>query len=415
MKQKIAPTSPKSRRDAEKIEDVYRATLQQDFEHPQKKGFGISNIILFLVVSIVAGIVGTVVFLSQNDRFGLFTLSNLADTVLIRGGSRAYTEQEQFTGTLIQNIAPSILRLYDQQIPENPETIQDALLTEEHFVGYGFILTSDGVSFTSSAVLQEGKTYTALNSENTYTSVVATYRDEQSGLAFFSFPGAGFSVVDITDNQAAFPLEAILVMHKSETQKEYSVSEMVISQHVRDQFLYPDLFIMPSEQYFTDVHLDEHVGFPKGSPIVRGDGTLLGFFNGDANQPSIVYLPERKAVIDEYLTNKKITYAALHVHGIDLSLAKYLPTSLRQDRTTGFLLTDSSDGLVSAVDEGSAADSAGLQAGDIIIQVNGQNITSEESIGQALLTVDGLDQILVKFVRNGEEQTVSVTNQTEEQ
>ena len=414
MKQKIAPTSPKNRRDAEKIEDVYRATLQQDFEHPQKRGFGISNVILFLVVSIVAGIVGTVVFLSQNDRFGLFTLSNLADTVLIRGGSRAYTEQEQATGTLIQNIAPSILRLYDQQIPETPGTIQETLLTEEHFVGYGFILTSDGLSFTSSAVLQEGKTYTALNAENTYMSVAVTYRDEQSGLAFFSFPGAGFSVVDITDNQAAFPLEAILVMHKSETQKEYSVSEMVISQHVRDQFLYPDLFIMSSEQYFTDVHLDEHVGFAKGSPIVRGDGTLLGFFNGDANQPSVVYLPERKTVIDEYLTNKKITYTALHVHGIDLSFAKYLPASLRQDKTAGFLLTASSDGVVPAVDDGSAAATSGLQEGDIITEVNGQSITDAQSIGQALLTVHNQNEILVKFFRKGKEQTVSVTNQTEE-
>jgi|GEM_PF-5126686 len=411
MKQKIAPTSPKNRQKADKdIEKVYRETLQQNFDRPQKKSFGLGNAIFFLVVSLVGGVIGAVFFLSQNERFGFFSYSTPVNSVLIRNGSKAYTEQEEFMESIVKKVAPSVLRLYDQEIPEKSSTIQDALLTQEHFVGYGFLLTSDGLSFTSSEVLREGTTYTALDNENVAQSVKVTYRDPTSGISFFSFPGSEYQVIDIADADNTFPLENVLVMQKPDTQKQYSISEETVSNHVRDQLLYPDLYIMSSEKFFSEVQLDSHLEFPKGTPVLRGDGTLLGFFNGTKDQPSVVYLPERRPVINQYLVDKKIDYPKLSVNGIDLSLVSYVPQALRQNLTRGFLLASSLDGMVPAVTPDSPADVAGLQEGDVITQVNNQTISDTESIGQALLTVGGQEQIPVTFIRDGKEQTVSVGN-----
>ncbi len=414
MKQKIAPTSPKNRNRVNKeIEEVYRESLQQNFEHPQKKSFGIGNSIFFLIISIVGGIAGTVFFLSQNDRFVFFNFQSPENTIVIRNGSKAYTEQEQFMQSFVDQVAPSFLRLYDQEIPETATIIQDTLLTQEHFVGYGFLYTSDGLSFTSSEVLQKGKTYTALDADGESQSVTVSFRDEKSSLAFFTFPGQGLQVIDIADATTPIPLENVFIIQKPETQTQYSVDEQTISKHVRDQLLYPDLFILPSETFFSEVYVDAHVEYPKGTPIFRGDGTLLGFFNGNSNKPSIVYLPERRSLLNQYLVDKKIVYPSLSVHGIDLSLIPYVPESFRQGRTNGFLLVDSSDGLVLAVTEGSPAAVAGLLAGDIITQVNGQNISETESIGQALLTVDGQTEIPIKYFRGGKELTVSIANETQ--
>lgn len=64
---------------------------------------------------------------------------------------------------------------------------------------------------------------------------------------------------------------------------------------------------------------------------------------------------------------------------------------------------------VTAVSDGSAADKAGLQSGDVITAVDGREIsTSEELNAQKNLHSAG-DEIELTFVRNGSEHTVKVT------
>ena len=70
------------------------------------------------------------------------------------------------------------------------------------------------------------------------------------------------------------------------------------------------------------------------------------------------------------------------------------------------------DGLyVDSVVPGGPLDEAGVQAGDVITEVNGQPATSVDVLTQTTITRKAGDTVQVKYVRDGEDHTATVTLQ----
>jgi len=65
--------------------------------------------------------------------------------------------------------------------------------------------------------------------------------------------------------------------------------------------------------------------------------------------------------------------------------------------------------VVTAIVEGSAAEKAGLQAGDRIVRFGGADITTFESLETAVKSMRGGDKVSISFERNGQTFTVEVT------
>jgi S1-C subfamily serine protease len=64
--------------------------------------------------------------------------------------------------------------------------------------------------------------------------------------------------------------------------------------------------------------------------------------------------------------------------------------------------------IISSVSEGSPAEQAGLEAGDVIIEVNGESIPSLESFIELIQSYDQGDQITLTVYRSGETEAVEV-------
>jgi serine protease Do len=62
--------------------------------------------------------------------------------------------------------------------------------------------------------------------------------------------------------------------------------------------------------------------------------------------------------------------------------------------------------LVSAVTEGSAADQAGLKAGDVITSINGERIRSRDELTQSLRDVKDDGEVTIGIVRGGKESSL---------
>ena len=65
--------------------------------------------------------------------------------------------------------------------------------------------------------------------------------------------------------------------------------------------------------------------------------------------------------------------------------------------------------FVAKVNEGGAAEKAGIKANDIIVEFNGQKIKSDSDLLAELNALSAGDKVKVTLVRNGEEKTVEVT------
>jgi putative serine protease PepD len=83
---------------------------------------------------------------------------------------------------------------------------------------------------------------------------------------------------------------------------------------------------------------------------------------------------------------------------------------------TGFLGVSTGDptsgrggALVQDVTAGSPAAKAGLQAGDLVVALDGQAVTSQDDLISRIRDHKPGDRVTLKVVRNGKEQTVTVT------
>lgn len=85
----------------------------------------------------------------------------------------------------------------------------------------------------------------------------------------------------------------------------------------------------------------------------------------------------------------------------------------RPIRALGFQLekadAEGTEGLrIETLDEGSAADRAGLREGDVIVQLNGLDVRTPKEFREALENVEPGAQHIVVFVRDGERQTATL-------
>ena len=83
--------------------------------------------------------------------------------------------------------------------------------------------------------------------------------------------------------------------------------------------------------------------------------------------------------------------------------------TLTDDVRQRFGIKTSKGALVYAVSPGTPADNGGLRPGDVITSLGGDGVTSSDDLGAAVRKHKPGDKVDIKFERNGNEQTASVT------
>jgi S1-C subfamily serine protease len=74
-----------------------------------------------------------------------------------------------------------------------------------------------------------------------------------------------------------------------------------------------------------------------------------------------------------------------------------------------FGVESTSGAFVQDVTSGSGADVAGMQAGDVILQVEDRRIRTSEDVGQAVRSMDPGDSITIVIERQGEQRSITAT------
>lgn len=409
MKQKIAPTSPKQKFLNGVTEAGKNINMGVTKRPASFLGFGF----FFFIASVIGGFIAAFLVFTQAEKIGIPLYPSSETTVIVRDGSEAFQRHEEYLEVLSEEIRPTMLRLFKSQDPAVATEVSDALLTETEFAGYGFFLTSDGVGVTLASILtQPGESVVAMNHNGEVRAISNIYRDERSGLAFFTFAGNGFQVIDIADNDQGVSLSPAYVFDFTLNDTQPIVYESLVRQTKIPHAVNPDDFIRSSEDFFLDASLlDGHSEFPKGTPVYRGDGSLIGLFNGTKDNPHITTLFERTAVVNQYLQSKKVAYPFLGVTGISIDSLTYLPASLRNNQASGFLIQKKSQENEEAILEDSPAEKAGLLIGDTLLEFNGRPINGASSLASLLLTAKPGDSATVLIDRQGTEETKTVTIQ----
>ena len=267
--------------------------------------------------------------------------------------------------------------------------------------GSGVILTADGYIATCAHVVDKANTVkVTLNDDTEYEAkVVGT--DSRNDLAIIKIEATGLIPAAIGDASTLTVGSDVIAIGNPLGELRGTATAGIISATNRT--------IEVEGTTMTLIQTDAAISpGNSGGGLFDANGKLIGIVNAkvsDSSAEGLGFAIPVDSVVDEISDLLSFGYVTgrpyLGVATQDVSLRTRSGMWYYSDGTRCV--------MVERVVEGSAADKAGIQDGDLILQLNDTKITSGEDLSNAIAAFKPGDTATLTIQRGGEESTVSVT------
>lgn len=274
--------------------------------------------------------------------------------------------------------------------------------------GSGFIISQDGMILTNKHVVSDEKAeYTVLtNDGNKYTAKVLA-RDPVQDLAVVKIEASGLKTLKLGDSDSIKLGQTAIAIGNALGEFRNTVSVGVISGLARK--------ITASDKAGTSevleglIQTDTAINLGNsGGPLLNLRGEVIGInaamASGAQSIGFAIPINKAKRDINSVKATGKITVPYLGVRYINIDDKVAEKENLKVKR--GALIRGSEDGP--AIIKDSPAFKAGLMAEDIILEVNGQKIDEDNSLGLFIQKYSVGDKIKLKILRDGKEKEIEV-------
>ncbi len=266
--------------------------------------------------------------------------------------------------------------------------------------GSGFIISPDGLILTNKhVVLDKAASYTVLTNDGEKYDAEVLARDPSQDLAVLKIKAAGLPVVELGNSDSLELGQTAIAIGNALGEYRNTVSVGVISGLSRTvQASGPGIAETINGVIQTDTAINPG---NSGGPLLNLNGQVVGIntaiASGAQNIGFAIPINDAKRDIDSIRKTGEIQVPYLGVRYItlneDLAKKEGLPVS------DGALIRGSSDGPAVAKD--SPAAQAGLQAEDIITEVDGKKLSADYPLGRAI-SEHSVGDTMKLIVRRGE-------------
>jgi putative serine protease PepD len=366
-----------------------------------RRGFAAAVVAGALVVGAVAGVGGAAAWDALDQEAGTTT-----------SGSTATTSQVVDTGD-----APaadgSVEQVASQVLPSVVKI--DVASSEGEGSGSGIILSSDGNILTNNHVVEgagEGGRITVSFSDGSHADATVLGTDPLTDTAVIQAEGVKDLTPATMGKSGNVDVGQQVVAIGSPFGLDATVTSGIVSALNRPVNVGTDTegnaTVYPAVQ--TDAAINPG---NSGGPLVDMEGHVIGInssirSSGSAYAQSgsiglgfAIPIDEVLEIVDQLAAGQTPTHAML---GIGVSDAATTSTAVQ--------ITDGA--VVGEVNDGSAAQEAGLERGDVITKVEDQEITSADSLIATVRSFRPGDDVTVTYQRDGEEQTAMVSLESDE-
>jgi len=351
---------------------------------------------------------------------------------------RSDISYEQAIIDAVKSASPSVvsiiisknLPVYEQQwinpFPDDPffnfqipQQVQKGTQQQEVGAGSGFIVSSDGLVLTNKHVVSDKKAdYTVLTNDGQKYSAKVLALDPVQDLAVIKIQNPStnsgqvqtFLAIKLGDSSGIQIGQGAIAIGNALGQFSNTVSVGIVS-GLQRTISASDQGGGFSETLEGIIQTDAAINAGNsGGPLLNLKGEVIGIntamAQGAENIGFAIPINIAKRDIEQVIKTNKIVYPFLGVRYAlvdDIIKQKY---NLSVDY--GVLVLKGSKGEP-AVISGSAADKAGVKAKDVILEFNGEKITTNSKMSEIIRKYNPEDKVTLKILRNGQEINVEAT------
>jgi serine protease Do len=277
-------------------------------------------------------------------------------------------------------------------------------------VGTGFIVRADGVIVTNCHVVEGGTKITVFTSADKPQEYDARVigGDCEHDLAVLKIDATDLPTVELGSSadlelgQSVVAIGYALALEGGPTVTTGIVSSLDRTVQVQDPNC--DVCANGSRTYSSVVQTDAAINHGNsGGPLLNMQGQVIGINSAGADTAEnigfAIAIDSVKAAIQQGIDSPLAPtgYLGVSTQGVTADMAYQL--GLKVDHGA----------YVIATTPGAPADQAGVKAGDVIVSVDGQDVTSAEDLGTILNDLQPGKTVSVVVDRDGQEETFDVT------
>lgn len=228
--------------------------------------------------------------------------------------------------------------------------------------GSGFIVREDGLIITNHHVIEDADEIIVRLADRREFVAELVGSDAETDVAVLRIDAEDLPILEYGDSSALRPGEWVIAIG-SPFQFEQSVTAGIVSAKGRTQ---------GQQQYVPFIQSDVAINRGNsGGPLIDTDGNVVGINSwilsssgGNIGLSFSIPIETASSTVDQLLEFGRVSrgYLGVGIQGVDRERAD----ALGLDRPVG--------ALVNRVEPGSAAERAGIEVGDVILEVNGRDI-----------------------------------------
>lgn len=384
--------------------------------YPKKKRGKVGFVILIVIVSMIFGSVsgvGSIIMLSRDDgslakKLGFKNWDKLS--IPLTQTMKINVQESSAIIDASSKISPSVVSIVAKS---QIQTIYGGT-AEAESAGTGFIITSDGLILTNKHVASTiNAAYSVITADGKNYDAAVQSIDPLNDLAVIKISATGLPVVELGDSDQLVVGQWVVAVGNALGQYQNTVTAGVISAKQRD-IQASSSTGASSENLSGMLQTDTAINSGNsGGPLVNLQGQVIGINTAVASNAQgigfAIPINAAKSAIDSIKKTGKIIRPYLGVRYLPITPDIAKSNNLKYDY--GVLIVRGNGLAQLAVVPGSPADKAGIVENDIILEINGERIGSNNGLTSLLTKYNVGDTVNIKISHSGEEKTVKVTLQ----
>lgn len=375
------------------------------------------SIVLFIVmiVSFFSGLGGSAVGYFIFDGGAKNTVEKIVNDVQVVDEESAVIDvAEKSSNSVVSIVITKDVPIYENYFNNNsffPERVQSGTEEQQVGAGTGFIVSENGLIITNKHVVSDADaSYTVIFNNGDKFDAKVLARDTLLDIAFIKIEAKDLKPLDLGSSADIKVGQKVIAIGNSLGEFSNTVSSGIIS-GLKRNIIAGEMNGQNEELLNNVIQTDASINpGNSGGPLLDIKGNVIGVNVAVASNAEnigfAIPIDVVKDLLERFNSEGSIDRPVLGVRYIPIDSTIKEKNKLSVDY--GALISKGTDSTEVAVLPGSPADKAGLLENDIILEVDGVKIDSENSLPNLIQEKRFGDTVTLKVLSKGKEKTISV-------